>query len=140
MLKPGPIILIDDDPDDKDLIKDVLQELNVTNKLITFADCHEAMEYLKTTKEQAFLILCDINLPGQSGIEFKMQIDANSELRGKCIPFVFYSTSGDPEVVRKAYTDMTVQGFFQKANNYTEVKKNIKTIIEYWKECKHPVR
>ncbi|MDB5230366.1 MAG: response regulator receiver protein [Chitinophagaceae bacterium] len=138
MPKSGPIILIDDDPDDKDLIKDVLQELNVSNTLITFDNCLAALEYLKTTEEKAFLVLCDVNLPGQNGIQFKMEIDANPQLREKSIPFVFYSTSGDSDLVRKAYIDMTVQGFFEKENDYMEVKNTIKTIIEYWKKCKHP--
>jgi hypothetical protein len=42
VMKTGPIILIDDDPDDKDVFIDILKELNVANKVIWFQNCDDA--------------------------------------------------------------------------------------------------
>ena len=134
----GPIIIIEDDQDDREIIEEVLKELNIPNETIWFTRCENAFDYLTTHTNQPFLIFCDINLPGQSGIEFKRQIDANKELRKKSIPFVFLSTSADKKYVNEAYTEMTVQGYFQKANSYLETKNNLRAILEYWKICKHP--
>ena len=134
----GPIIIIEDDQDDRDIIEEVLKELSIPNETIWFTRCLNAFDYLKTHTNQPFLIFCDINLPGLSGIELKKQIDADKELRKKSIPFVFLSTSADKKYVNEAYTEMTVQGYFQKANSYDETKKNVKAILEYWKICKHP--
>ena len=135
---PGPIIIVDDDKDDRDIIEEVLEELNIPNEIVWFKRCVNAFDYLKTHTNQPFLIFCDINLPGLSGLEFKRQIDADKELRKKSIPFVFLSTSTDKKYVDEAYMEMTVQGYFQKANSYVEIKNTVKAILEYWKICKHP--
>ena len=135
---PGPIIIVEDDKDDRDIIEEVLEELNIPNEIVWFKRCVNAFDYLKTHTNQPFLIFCDINLPGLSGLEFKRQIDADKELRRKSIPFVFLSTSTDKKYVDEAYMEMTVQGYFQKANSYVEIKNTVKAILEYWKICKHP--
>ena len=137
-MKTGPIILIDDDRDDKDVFLDILKDLKVSNPIIWFQNCDDAFSYLKTTSEQPFIIFCDLNLPGISGIECKRQIDDNEELRKKSIPFVFCSTTADQKTVNEAYTKMTVQGFFKKKNTYSELKETIRLIVAYWEECKHP--
>ena len=137
-MKTGPIILIDDDHDDKDVFQDILNDLKVSNPLIWFQNCDDAFSYLKTTSEQPFIIFCDLNLPGIQGIVCKRQIDDDKELRKKSIPFVFCSTTVDQKTVNEAYTQMTVQGFFQKKNSYNELKETIKLIVGYWEECKHP--
>jgi CheY-like chemotaxis protein len=137
-MKHGPIILIEDDPDDKDVFQDILKDLKVFNPVVWFKNCDEAFSYLKTTSEQPFIIFCDVNLPGLNGIECKRQIDGDKELRKKSIPFVFCSTAVDQKTVDEAYTKMTVQGYFQKKNTYAELKETIKLIVAYWEECKHP--
>ena len=137
-MKTGPIILIDDDGDDKDVFQDILTDLKVSNRLIWFQNCDDAFSYLKITSDQPFIIFCDLNLPGLTGIECKHQIDDDKELRKKSIPFVFCSTTADQKTVNEAYTKMTVQGFFQKKNTYSELRETIKVIVDYWEECKHP--
>ncbi len=134
----GPIIIIEDDRDDKDLLEEVLKELNISNKLVWFKNNGDAFQYLKTLTEPPFLIISDVNLPGQSGIEFKKQLDEHEELKKKSIPFIFYSTSADPRYVNDAYLNMTVQGYFKKENSYQEIKNTLKLILEYWRVCKHP--
>ena len=134
----GPIILVEDDKDDKDIIEEVLRELNIPNKTIWFTRCKDAFEYLKNSNEQPFVIFSDINLPGVSGMEFKKQVDEHKELRKKSIPFVFFSTAADKNTIDEAYTKMTMQGFFQKGESYDETKNIVRTILEYWKICKHP--
>src|SRR5438128_12335559 len=101
MAKGGPVINVEDDADDEGIFKVVLKELNLTNKVITFTQTKDAFHYLKTTTDQPFIIFSDVNLPGQSGLDFKREIDSDSELRQKSIPFVFYSTS----IYKKAVTE-----------------------------------
>lgn len=138
MAKTGPIVIVEDDRDDKEILEEVLKELNMPNKIVWFTVCDNAFDYLKATREQPFIILSDVNLPRQSGMEFKRRIDNDKQLRSKSIPFVFYSTSVDPNYVTEAYTQMTVQGYFSKGNSYAEVKRKIKLIMDYWNDCKHP--
>jgi CheY-like chemotaxis protein len=138
MAKTGPIILIEDDPDDKAIFEDAIHELGVSNALRAFDSPIECFKYLKTTHEQPFLIFCDVNLPRQNGLDFKASIDGDPQLRRKSIPFIFYSTSVNQETVNRAYLQLTVQGFFKKANYYEEIKSMLKLIMDYWIICKHP--
>lgn len=138
MASAGPIILLEDDQDDKDLMEAVLRDLKVENRLEWFTRGDEAMEFLKATAEQPFLIISDLNLPQVKGSEFKKRIDADPELRKKSIPFVFYSTSVNKAEVDEAYNKLTVQGFFKKSTEYEEIKKTVGLMIEYWQRCKHP--
>ena len=137
-MKSGPIVLVDDDVDDRDILQEILQDLQVPNKLMWFPTSNDAFIYLKNSTVQPFLIFCDLNLPFQSGLEFKKKIDADKDLRRKSIPFIFYSTSVQPTAVEVAYTQMTVQGFFQKKAIYEDLKKLVSIILAYWENCSHP--
>lgn len=138
MAKNGPVILVDDDIEDIELVSSSLVELGIKNKIVHFNNCESAFQYLKTTTEAPFIILSDVNLPPQGGIEFKRRIDEDTQLRAKSIPFVFFSTSVDKKSVDTAYKEMTVQGFFEKANSYKDLKTVMKIIMDYWMVCRHP--
>jgi CheY-like chemotaxis protein len=135
---PGPIILVEDDHEDQELFEEALNEIGVNNKVICFQTCEACWDYLKTTTDVPFLIFCDVNLPMKNGIEFKLDIDADPELRMKSIPFIFYSTSTNRILVKQAYTKMTIQGYFQKRSNFQEIKRDLKTITDYWSHSRHP--
>ena len=138
MSKRGPIIIVDDDSDDQEVITAVFKELGISRKAICFKDCTEVLNYLMdTTNQSPFLILSDINLPFMNGVELKKQIDENPILKRRSIPFVYYSTSGDKRYVEMAY-QYNVQGFFVKGNNMQEVKTTLRRILEYWHESRHP--
>ena len=134
----GPIVIVEDDLDDQEMIQEAMQELGIKNELVFFHRSLNAFDFLKANSQQPFLILSDVNLPVQNGIEFKRQIDEDKQLRQKSIPFVFYSTAVDKNSVDTAYQDLTVQGFFKKKNKYEELKSDLKLIVDYWTNCKHP--
>lgn len=133
----GPIILIDDDEDDQFLVRSVLEELGILNRLIIFGNGLDALNYLKETTDRPFLIFCDVNMPVMNGLELRKNIDENEYLKKKSIPFVFLSTSGSSEIVRLAYS-ATIQGFFKKESSFKKYKDQIKLILDYWAYCLHP--
>lgn len=138
MAKSGPIVIIEDDIDDQEIVSDVIGDIGVPNEIIFFNECSEALTFLKTTLYQPFIILCDINLPKMSGLEFKKQVDSDSELRQKSVPFIFFSTAANKTIVTDAFTKMVVQGFFKKTHDLKELRYTLTIILEYWKLCKHP--
>jgi CheY-like chemotaxis protein len=138
MSKTGPIIIVDDDPDDQHLAKEVISSIGMTNPVIQFLTALDALDYLLNhMEEQPFVILSDINLPKMNGIELKKAIDANQELRRRSIPFLYYSTSGEKSIVDKAF-ELQVQGFFVKANSLEEMRKCFRIIFDYWRVSRHP--
>ncbi|MEO6488993.1 MAG: response regulator [Ferruginibacter sp.] len=138
MIPTGPIVLIEDDTEDVLTMQEALKDLNIGNELIYFPNTILALKYLKETEQQPFLIICDVNMPFQNGLDFKRNIDDHPDLKKKCIPFIFYSTSANSDEVSKAFLQMSIQGFFKKASSYDEILNDITAIIEYWKKSKHP--
>jgi len=63
MPKSGPIIIIEDDKDDQELLNEIFIELKIPNIVRFFNSCVQAFDYLITTLERPFLIISDINLP-----------------------------------------------------------------------------
>ena len=137
MNKSGPIIVIEDDVDDREVLKDVFNDLNYSNDVIFFEDGEKALLYLEKETLEPFLILSDINMPRLNGMELKDKIQNNESLRLKCIPYLFFSTSANQQHVIDAYSK-SVQGFFIKPNSMEKLVEIIKKIVGYWQECESP--
>lgn len=52
-------------------------------------------------------------MPKINGFELREQIMSIKEIGSKCVPYIFLSTSKNPENVLKAYS-CNVQGYFKK--------------------------
>lgn len=139
MPKSGPIIVIDDDPDDQEMIHRILAKMNLENEVKRFLDGEDAFRYFLQTSDKPLLVICDINMPRMNGIELKQNIEDHSTLSTKRMPFVFLSTTSNPDQVMKAYK-MSCQGFFIKGQTYSELKETVSLIVSYWKVCEYPSR
>lgn len=133
----GPIIIAEDDQDEREILQLVFQRIGVRNELLFFDNGQLILDYLISTPGKPFIIISDINLPVMNGIELRKVIYDNPVLRRKSIPFIFLSTTGNRQVIEQAY-EMTVQGFFVKENTIVEIEKTLRMILEYWAKCKHP--
>lgn len=137
MNKTGPIIIIEDDVDDQEMLVEIFKELKYANELIFFGDSIQALEYLTATEIEPFLVLSDINMPKLNGMELREKIHNNEDLRLKSIPYLFFSTSAEQQHVIDAYS-RSIQGFFIKPHSFDKLKKTIVKIVEYWQECESP--
>ena len=137
MNKSGPIVVIEDDADDQEIMKTVFEDLGYSNLIIYFSDGEEALKYLIETRIKPFLILSDINMPRLSGFELREKIWLNENLNLKCIPYLFFTTTSSQKAVINAYSQ-SAQGFFIKPNSIAKLEAIIKRIIEYWQECEAP--
>ena len=132
-----PIVIIDDDTDDHFIFEEVCQKFKLGNELKFFTSATAALQYLRTTTDEPFIIFCDINMPQINGLELRGIIDKDERLRRKSIPFIFLTTAASRKQVNEAY-DLTVQGLFIKESNFDDTEKVLRLIIEYWQKCRHP--
>ena len=137
MNKTGPIIIIEDDLDDQEVLEGIFKELNYENELIFFGDSIKALEYLTETEIEPFLVLSDINMPRLNGMELREKIHNNEDLRLKSIPYLFFSTTAEQKFVIDAYS-RSIQGFFVKPRTTEKLKNTLVKIVEYWQECESP--
>ncbi len=137
MNKNGPVVVIEDDKDDQEILSEIFVKLGYDNKIVFFEDGNTALDYLNKTDVIPFLILSDINMPKINGFELRAKIHTNELLQLKCIPYLFFTTGADKKSVIDAYS-MSVQGFFVKPNSFEKLESTIRIIMEYWKECIAP--
>lgn len=137
MNKQGPIIIIEDDLDDQEILQEIFQKLKYPNEVIFFGDGQAALDYLNKPASLPFLILSDINLPKLSGFELREKLKTDAALSVKCIPYLFFSTAISQKAVIDAYS-LSVQGFFVKQTSMNELEKTISAIMEYWIRCAAP--
>jgi CheY-like chemotaxis protein len=137
MNKNGPIIIIEDDLEDQEILELIFTNLDYKNKIVFFQDGNEALNFLNQTDIKPFLILSDVNMPKINGFELRNKVFTNEQLQLKCIPYLFFTTGANKKSVSDAYA-LSVQGFFKKPNTVPELELTIKKIVEYWKECIAP--
>ena len=137
MNKNGPIIILEDDPDDQDIISEIFAGFNYENELMFFTDGFIALDFLIKSEVKPFLIISDINLPKLNGIELREKIHNNEQLRLRCIPYLFLTSSSNHRDVIDAYSK-SVQGFFIKPDSLSKFEEMLRKIVEYWQECLAP--
>ena len=100
------ILLVEDNPDDIELTREALLEMDVPTELTVAEDGVEAMRLLCADETQAQmvrpdLILLELKLPSKSGLEVLAELKREQDLRR--IPVVVLSTSDAERDVLDAY-------------------------------------
>lgn len=137
MNRNGPVIVIEDDSDDQEILRRVFKKLNYSNEVIFFDEGLEALEFISTQDINPFLILSDINMPKLDGFKLREKVRTDAKLHLKCIPYLFFSTASNQKSVVDAYS-LSIQGFFVKPIAVSELEDTIRVIMEYWKKCVAP--
>lgn len=106
MNAPVEILLVEDNPGDVRLTREVLRDAKVLNEIHVAADGEVAMDFLHRRGRFADaprpdIILLDLNLPKKNGIEVLQEIKADPALQS--IPVVVLSTSAADADILKTY-------------------------------------
>jgi CheY-like chemotaxis protein len=64
-MEENPILIIDDDQDDLELIKQAAEHLRLSRPIYYFKNGDQLQDFLQTSPLSPFLIICDVNLPGR---------------------------------------------------------------------------
>ena len=126
-----PIMIIEDDMDDQELLKETFRTLDYPNPVIFFSNGTDALKHLHQTSVPPVLIISDINMPKMNGFDVRKSINRSPELRKLDLPFVFLSTLAQKDAVDDACT-IPDHSFFTKPNSMEGLRRTIKTIVEYW--------
>jgi CheY-like chemotaxis protein len=137
MNKNGPIVVVEDDKDDQDLLKQVFTELNVKNEVLMFDDGLQAAIYFDQNSINPFIIISDINMPKMNGMELRDRMQKEGAPRLRSVPFIFLTTGAAANTTIEAYLN-SVQGFFTKQASVSDFRTTMKRIVDYWGECTAP--
>ncbi|HOX81905.1 MAG TPA: response regulator [Chryseolinea sp.] len=135
-LKPISILMADDDPDDRMLMKQALAENELPNVIEFVENGADLMDYLhkrgKFSVEKTFrpgLILLDLNMPKMDGREALKLIKSDPDLRR--IPVIVLTTSKAEEDIFQTY-DLGVNSFICKPVRFHELVDVTREISNYW--------
>jgi CheY-like chemotaxis protein len=90
------IFIVDDDPDDRQIILDAFLENNLDYDYVFVENANELMQMLHTLppEELPSLILLDLNMPGMLGMAALKEIKGNKKVGS--IPTIVLTTSTLP--------------------------------------------
>lgn len=134
---PIPILIADDDPEDRVLAREALVESRLGNPLFFVEDGEDLLAFLRHegryADRDAFpepgLILLDLNMPRMSGFEALQEIRADESLRH--IPVVALTTSSAMTDVTRSY-HLGVNSYITKPVTFDGLVDAMKLLGRYW--------
>jgi CheY-like chemotaxis protein len=134
--QPNPItiLLVDDDPDCRLLVRDALAESKVSNEIHEVSSGEEAMAFLQRQGQYASaprpgLIYLDIEMPGIDGLETLRRIKSSRELRD--IPVVMMTgVCGEAEMNKAA--ELGANSYTLKPANAEQFLRTVLASTSYW--------
>ena len=121
---------VDDDADDRDLVREIFDEFSNIIELLTFEDGFSLLNYLDTLvplQPKPCLIVIDINMPRLDGKQLLRKIRGRDDFNE--VPAVLFSTSTLPADAIFAQTHNA--GFITKPLHNSQVYLIVDQLIEH---------
>ena len=135
-LSPVNILLIEDNPADIRLTKEVLKDGRIKNNLSVVMDGEEALHFLrKTGKYEGAelpvidIVLLDLNLPKKDGREVLAEIKSDPNL--KQIPVIILTTSAAEQDIFTTYANHA-NCYIMKPVDFNQFINVVRTIEDFW--------
>jgi len=131
---PIQILLVEDNPGDVRLTREVLKDGRINNTLNVVGDGVEALAFLRHEGAYADagpqdLVLLDLNLPKKDGREVLAEMKADPALRR--IPVIILTTSSAELDILGAY-DLYANCYITKPVDLDQFVKVVRSIEDFW--------
>ncbi len=131
------ILLVEDNPDDVELLMRALRKNNIANDITVTRDGAEALDYLfatgKYTKRDANetprIILLDLKLPKLNGLQVLERIRADK--RTELTPVIILTSSKEEQDLISGYKS-GANSYVRKPVDFTEFVDAVRQIGLYW--------
>ncbi|MEI6123864.1 MAG: response regulator [Bacteroidota bacterium] len=133
------VIIVEDNPDDRELIVRAFKKNSIRSRLVVLNDGVEAIQYLncegaykdRDIRELPNLIILDIKLPKIDGKEVLKYYRANSYFKN--IPIVILSSSSERKDIFDTYS-FGANSYIKKNIDFSRFLDIINTTYKYWIE------
>jgi two-component system, response regulator len=131
------ILLVEDNPYDAELTLRALKNKGLANKLLTFSDGVEALDFLfgagvyvgRNLALRPKVILLDLKLPRINGLEVLEKIRADE--RTKTIPVVILTSSQEESDIVRGY-NLGVNSYMVKPVDFDKFFQAVEELGLYW--------
>jgi CheY-like chemotaxis protein len=121
------VLIAEDDEEDVDIFKQVLNDLTVEVNLEVAANGIELMKMLEDAAVLPELIFLDLNMPLKNGMVCLQEIKTNQ--RWKNIKVVILSTSSHQDQMKAAY-EKGADFYMIKSTNYADFKNAVAAFLQ----------
>ena len=137
------ILLVEDNPRDRELTLRVLRKNNLANSVVTVSDGEEALDFLfargkyagRDVNEHPRVVFLDLKLPKVDGIEVLRQVKADERTRQ--IPIVVVTSSAEERDRIESY-QLGVNSYVVKPIEFDSFVKTISELGFYWMAINKP--
>lgn len=125
------ILIVDDDADDREIIRDAFATSQTDYEYILFENGDKLMDYLTNCDENNFpsLVMLDLNMPGKDGRASLREIKTDQRLR--VIPVIVFTTSSSQRDKTMSY-DFGANCFITKPDTFNHLAEIAKCISKLW--------
>lgn len=125
------ILIVDDDADDREIIRDAFEASREGQDYIFLDDGDKLLDYLAKFAESLppSLIMLDLNLPGRDGKEILRLLKSNQRLR--FIPVVIFTTSSSHRDRETAY-ELGANCFVTKPDTFNKLIELASAVSRLW--------
>ncbi len=125
------VVIVEDDPNDAELIMRVFRKHNMVNKIVLLKDGAEALEFFfgSGSDDHPKVVLLDLKLPKINGIEVLQRLKADE--RTKNIPVVVLTSSAENQDIKDAYK-YGVNSYVTKPIRFEEFANAVAELRLYW--------
>ena len=136
-MKAKKILLVEDSPDDQELIRMALEEEHIANEIVSVYDGAQALDYLfcagayaaRDVSDTPLVILLDIKLPKINGLEVLQQLRADP--RTSFVPVVILTSSNEEQDILTSYKN-GVNSYVRKPVDFKQFSDVVKQLQLYW--------
>lgn len=137
--RPVTILVAEDDPDDRKLMKEAFAESRLANDLRFVGDGEELMDYLlrrgkyadPSSSPRPGLLLLDLNMPKKDGRTALQEIKADPRFR--TLRVVVLTTSRAEEDIARVYA-LSAASYIAKPVTFEALIEVVRTLGKYWLE------
>lgn len=121
------VLCVDDDPDDRELIRNAIFKVDSSYTVTYATNGKEALQYLMRAAETELpcLVILDINMPVMDGKQTLVEIKKNRKL--KELPIVMFTTSSHPGDL--SFCKLHGAEFVTKPANFNQITREAEKLL-----------
>jgi two-component system response regulator len=136
MSSTNPILLVEDNPDDRDPTVMAFKDSNIANRIDVARDGEEALAYFAdTSKPLPAVVLLDLKLPKIMGLDVLERLRADE--RTKVVPIIVLTSSKEESDRYRSYLS-GVNAYVQKPVDFEDFAAAVRELGLFWLVLNEP--
>lgn len=122
------ILLLDDDADEKSILDDAFKNIEVEVVIIQVTTVTQLLEFLNKSIVLPDLLLLDVNLPAQTGIEALRTLQTSESF--SAMPIVMYTNTADQQTIDNCF-EYGASAYVKKTTTLGRLEDHLRILMAW---------